>query len=484
MNIKTSTARNRRVLNRQRSIAKTAVVLGILFFFLQGASQTQYPREPEQTSKTVTAAYIKVTFPGRDAVWEKGKSYSIRWESKGVTGSVKIRLVNKNGQVFDVVNSAGNSGSYDWTIPKDVNDGAYKIQVMKVDGSVKGESRATITIEVAKTVSKKVASQPEQGKISKESGTRTGAATTGGAAAAPSASGARSTGTATSAGTSASATSSRREPATAGTVVKQNLQVVRVPEAELKNAKLFPEDASGVRARKPSKEPSTAKIEVFSPHDYDEWIAGNEYLISWDSKAIMDDVKIFLDNPGYPIVERTANSGSYHFRVPRNWGVDIGHHYVRVTTLDGKVQGWSGGFPVYSQDVRLRCIIEIVGSDYSIKQGQDLVFNVKMINYGTLSPITIQNVLVQITKQPENVVIAQEEWGFSGIYPRVWYKLSEPRRFSIWTGPHMKDPKINMHSGKIGIKVWLDPQNLLGEDLRFRNSPSNPDTRTLTIGSK
>jgi hypothetical protein len=104
-----------------------------------------------------------------------------------------------------------------------------------------------------------------------------------------------------------------------------------------------------------------------------------------------------------------------------------------------------------------------------------------MANLGTLAPVTIQNILVQITKQPENAVLAQEEWGFSGIYPRAWYRLSEPRRFDIWSTYYMQNYFGNWEEGSIRIQVWLDPQNQLGENSAVLQRMNNPDILDIKI---
>jgi hypothetical protein len=65
-------------------------------------------------------------------------------------------------------------------------------------------------------------------------------------------------------------------------------------------------------------------------------------------------------------------------------------------------------------------------------------------NDGTRLPISINTVLVQIIKEPQEIVCYQEEWGFSGIYPHVWYQNA-------------------LRDGSLRMEVWLDPQNRLGE---------------------
>jgi hypothetical protein len=60
------------------------------------------------------------------------------------------------------------------------------------------------------------------------------------------------------------------------------------------------------------------------------------------------------------------------------------------------------------------------------------LFNVWMRNKGTQSPISVEHVLVRLIMEPEELVLYQEEWGFSGIYGQGWYRLNEPRKILLW----------------------------------------------------
>jgi hypothetical protein len=255
--------------------------------------------------------------------------------------------------------------------------------------------------------------------------------------------------------------------------------LVRISDAELKSIDFRHKAPADSQTIRPSFKPVAAKIDVLAPGDQAKWESGKEYEIRW-KPITADDVRIVLvghDGTSFPIAERTANSGSYRFQVPRNWGPppDDYDSKVRVMTLDGRIWGDSKYFRVYSWDVALSCFIKYVTRYESrIRYGEELEFDIGMANLGTLAPVTIQNVLVQITKQPENAVLAQEEWGFSGIYPGVWYKLSEPRRFDIWSTYYMQNYFGNWEEGSIRIQVWLDPQNQLGENSAVRQRMRNP----------
>jgi hypothetical protein len=99
-------------------------------------------------------------------------------------------------------------------------------------------------------------------------------------------------------------------------------------------------------------------------------------------------------------------------------------------------------------------------------------FDVWLRNNGLRGPIDIYQVLVRIIKEPENVVVTQEEWGYGGLYPQVWYKLSEPMKFnisSIEAAPFYADKNVNFNKGAYRIEIDVDPQNRLHENERLRS---------------
>ena len=502
MNLKTSVAWNRRESRRLLFIPLAVALLGLLFFTLSANVQAQSQLNPQQTTGTLSTAYIKVTFPIRDALWEKGKTYTVRWESKGVMGNVKIRLVNNNGRAFDLAANVANSGSFNCLVPANFVDGAYRIQVMKIDGSVKGQSGVTITIGVPKTTYAKVTGQAEQGKTAApgKAMAKTGAAGTVGAAGVSSTGGTHGTGATAAAGTAATASSSGRGSATAASMTHKNFQVVRVPDAELRKAKLLTPIANASAANKQSQATIGQQIEVISPKNGDEWEAEKEYLIQWKSAHITGDVKIRLEGSLYPgetrneeytIVERTGNTGFYHFQVPKNCLLRHNGYRVRVMTLDGRVSGYSAGaFSVYTQNIDLECKImdmkHVDEETYYVVYGEEhewLEFNVWMKNWGIQGPITIPDVLVQIIKEPEGKVAIQQEWGFSGIYPRYWYSPSDPLRFDMCDSRVWIDwnPRVNLQDGSYRIEVTLDPQNLLRENEELRQNNAHKAVREWII---
>lgn len=261
--------------------------------------------------------------------------------------------------------------------------------------------------------------------------------------------------------------------------VKQKISPVKVSDTELRNIKsTAPTMTNTLTSPSSSKSlPGVIPIEVISPQNNDIWEAGKEYVIRW--RGASEDVIIELISQGdlkpFSIAGRASNTGSYTFRVPYNWLTNPYGYYVRVKTLSGKQSGNSGGINVFTQTVDLECRIV----DAYIKTDLDyyflyidgdvwLEFNVLMRNKGVQSPIIIENALVRIIKEPEGVVVKQEEWGFSGIYGHEWYKLPNPRKFNIEEWSVFKST-TNLKRGSYRVEVELDPQNRLGEDQQCRD---------------
>ena len=129
-----------------------------------------YSAEPKKTAPAGVKAApkgidtygsIKVIYPNGGEIWEKGKKYTIRWESKGLSGNVKIMLKwgHGSGGWFTVTESAVNSGSYNYTVPKTgigQEGGEFKVYVLTRDESIKDASDKPFTIETRETLAKDV----------------------------------------------------------------------------------------------------------------------------------------------------------------------------------------------------------------------------------------------------------------------------------------------------------------------------------------
>lgn len=275
------------------------------------------------------------------------------------------------------------------------------------------------------------------------------------------------------------------------TVNRLSIKPVKVSATELRTitdampAKTFSSTQTLTTAQKSA---GVQPIVVSTPVNNDIWEAGKEYTISWNGAK--NEVRIelvTLSTAGKPIekhtiTSRTANTGTYRFKVPSQWLKETRGHKVVIETIDGKQSGTSQGtITVYTQPVDLECII--VDAKQVEKTTPTLIynskemwleFNVLMRNKGTQSPVTITKVLFRLIKEPENIVCYMEEWGFSGIYYHEWHRLPEPRKIDVMNLKNYvvyMDKNVNLEEGNYRAEIELDPLNNLNEleELRHDN---------------
>ncbi len=94
---------------------------------------------------------IKVLSPNGGESWLKGNNYTIRWQSHGISGNVKIKLKwgTSSGGWFNVINSTPNNGNYFYHVPSTgigQEGNQFKIYVMTLDEAVKDESDGFFTL--------------------------------------------------------------------------------------------------------------------------------------------------------------------------------------------------------------------------------------------------------------------------------------------------------------------------------------------------
>jgi CHAT domain len=104
---------------------------------------------PTPTPTPTRGSYIRVLYPNGGETWQGGKDYTIRWQSQGISGNVKIMLKGAgsgSGGWYTVASSTPNDGSYLYHVPDNLGWEKYKIHVMTLDGSVEDESDGEFTI--------------------------------------------------------------------------------------------------------------------------------------------------------------------------------------------------------------------------------------------------------------------------------------------------------------------------------------------------
>lgn len=90
--------------------------------------------------------YVKIVSPNGGETWQAGKTYTILWDTLGLSdGKIDIDVINPNGvalydrqAAFNIVNT----GQFDWKIPADLF-GNYKIKISAFDKSRNPQSDST-----------------------------------------------------------------------------------------------------------------------------------------------------------------------------------------------------------------------------------------------------------------------------------------------------------------------------------------------------
>jgi beta-lactam-binding protein with PASTA domain len=93
--------------------------------------------------------YIRVLYPNGGEIIERRTPFTIRWESTGISGNVKIMLKagTGSGGWFSVVDSTENNGSYRYSgVPDNYGYDRFKIYVIALDGSVEDASDDEFTV--------------------------------------------------------------------------------------------------------------------------------------------------------------------------------------------------------------------------------------------------------------------------------------------------------------------------------------------------
>jgi len=495
-----------------RSLLYVFAVVGL---FAAGTSDVSAQYQIRKPSGPTSTASITVTSPAGGETWGKSGRHEIRWESDGVRGSVKIELVGSQGKAFTLIRQTLNNGKYSFSVPRTVKPGDYKVRITSSDGKVTGESAAFVhivtkpgpgpSITKPKPIKTGEGSKGETSKpttrVTKPSTLKPGwkpgttkptgetkpedtpTPATGGSTDRPT-----TPKTAVVRGTEPSVDVAAQVRPSDIQVVRHEFTPVRVSVSELETVQAMnPIVDFAVKPSVSELRPMNidGEIEVTNPTFDAVWEAGNQYPIRWTSSDITGDVKIDLvrvPSPTveevYPVVASTANDGAFDYRVPYRMGCKPFHFYLRVATPSEQVKDYSPLFEVYTEPVDMACRVmdmkQASQTDYYVvyvEKDEWLEFDVWLRNNGTLRPVTVQMVSVILIKEPEELVVAQEEWGFSGIYPHLWYKTPEPRKFDIsskWAAPLHVDEDIDLSSGAYRLEVEIDPQNRLGENPALR----------------
>ena len=112
----------------------------------------------EFTISNPSTALITVTNPHGGENWVIGNTYTITWNSNGISGTVGIKLFQNGSSLGYIAQNVPNTGSYNWTIGSIIGVGQisagshYQIQVKK-SGVATGLSTGEFTISTPSTAS-------------------------------------------------------------------------------------------------------------------------------------------------------------------------------------------------------------------------------------------------------------------------------------------------------------------------------------------
>ncbi len=110
----------------------------------------------EAKSKSITfgngivTKYLTLLSPNGGETVMVGEQLPLTWETNLTTDSVDITLIEEGAEVLSVIREDATKGAYNWTVPKDLTEGAeYQLAITSVTKSdVSDTSDATFTITV------------------------------------------------------------------------------------------------------------------------------------------------------------------------------------------------------------------------------------------------------------------------------------------------------------------------------------------------
>jgi len=402
-----------------RGFWTTVMALSLVVTIATTSTLAQYQlRKP--TTPTQQKASITVTEPAGAATWEKGQRYAIKWQSEGRLPSVKIILIDQAGKSHDIVRSTTNSGSYTYTVSTRLVDGAYRVVVMTVDGSVRDEASGTVTIQ-KKMFGKSTSKAPPAG---------------GGTAEQP----------------ESPAVRQRSLPGTVLPSGQTSTQQGGIQPGDLTATKDEDKDSPGLMDQVVDRQIGDATGISSATTSV---VFGNLPIAQVSMTEAAE-----LDRSLLQPVEEPEPSGS---------DADDSVAILEPQAVDLKcvIRNKSTNNYRTTRSGERRYYFEPSGS-------RELDFDIAIINDGTSGPITVP-ILVRLIKKPEMVVIYQMQAGFGDVYPGYWYMTNGAIHWDI------RELEENYTSGTASgvdfglggyrVIVTADIGNSLGEreELRFDN---------------
>lgn len=458
------------------NVRAVVVLIGILLLVMAVNVSAQYQVRKPGAAKT--PASIQVTSPTGGETWEKSKRYEITWTSTGIRGSVKIDLIDPQGKAVSLTRQTMNSGKYSFSLKPNVSDGDYRIKVSTTDGKTTGESSGTVHVGKTTDSATKMTPGTTTGGIQPKTYTPRTTKT-------PVITEPKSTPVVTS--TTQPVNVAEHTTVASPDVVRHDFPAVQVPVSEVQMIDLptiIP--TSTIQPRSPQMKVLPSMIDVTAPDSNVAWQAGEQYTIRWVSSDLDGPVKIDLIQAQrgtdgvvsyltLPVVASTENDGAYEYLVPERMGYHSTYFTCEVSSLDGQTKDQSPAyFNLYTEPIDMTCkVVDLKQRKHSeeyyfyYETESWLEFDVWVRNDGTQRQIDFVTVSVILIKEPEELVVAQEEWGLSTINSQLWHSTPEPRRFDIKSfeiSAFHDNLDVDLEYGAYRVEIQVNLDNRLGEN--------------------
>ncbi len=286
-----------------------------------------------------TTPQINLTTPNSGTNWETGTTHAVNWIKNGsMDTTVRIELLKGGSKVLDITAATDNDGSYDWSIPTTLTAGSdYLVRVTAADAAYSDDSdlfAITVTPPSITVTAPAAGVNWAAGSTKTITWTKTGALDAnvkielykGGA---------KVLDIIASTGNDGS-----HDWPVPATLTAGSDYLVRVTTAD--NACY---DDSGLFTISTSP-----TITVISPAAGVAWKRGSKQSILWTKTGTQGTkVRIRLYRNGVQkklIILSTPNDGAFIWKVGTALAKGSGYQ-IRVNTVDGKVNGYSGSFTIY-----------------------------------------------------------------------------------------------------------------------------------------
>jgi len=249
---------------------------------------------------------VTITAPNGGESWEATSSHPITWASTGSIANVKIEYSTNNGSSWNtIIESTGNTGSYNWTIPNTPATNCL-VKVSDTSGTASDTSDAVFTIAELRTVT---VTAPNGGESWEATSSHS------------------ITWTSTGSIANVKIEYSTNNGSSWNTIIESTVNTGSynwtIPNTPAATCLVKVSDTSGTASDTSDAVFTIAvlrTVTVTAPNGGENWEATSSHLITWTSTGSIANVKIeYSTNNGSSwntIIESTGNTGSYNWTIP------------------------------------------------------------------------------------------------------------------------------------------------------------------------